>query len=128
LKTVRDIILDFMATKMEDNTRIVDELLDKATQYGKAELELAKLKALAKGSEIVSATVPGLLIMILASFFMLFLNLGIAFWVGGLLGNLFYGFFAVAAFYGIIALILRLFMHEWLKRKVGDYIIKRALK
>jgi len=37
--------------------------------YGKAELELAKLKALSKGSEIVSATVPGLLIMILVSFF-----------------------------------------------------------
>lgn len=113
---------------MEDKTRIVDELLDRATQYGKAELELAKLKALSKGSEIVSATVPGLLIMILVSFFMLFLNLGIAFWAGGLLGNLFFGFFAVAAFYGIIALIFKLFIHEWLKRKVGDYIIRRVLK
>jgi hypothetical protein len=119
---------DFMATKMEDSTRIIDELLDKATKYGKAELELAKLKALDKGSAIVSATVPGLFILILSGFFMLFLNLGIAFWLGGLLGNLFLGFFAVAAFYGLIALIFRLFMHEWLKRKVGDYIIKRALK
>ncbi|MDX9728538.1 MAG: phage holin family protein [Bacteroidales bacterium] len=113
---------------MEDNTRTFDELLDKATQYGKAELELAKLKAIDKGSEIVSATVPGILIFMLASFFMLFLNLGIAFWAGGLLGNLFFGFFAVAAFYGLIALILRLFMHEWLKRKVGDYVIRSVLK
>lgn len=113
---------------MEDNTRIIDELLEKATEYGKAELQLAKLKALDKGSEIASSAVPGLLTMTLAGFFMLFLNLGVAFWAGGLLGNLFFGFFAVAAFYGIIALILRLFMHEWLKRKVGDYIIRRVLK
>ncbi len=113
---------------MEDNTRMIDELLEKATEYGKAELELAKLKALDKGSEIASETVPGLLIIVFAGTFMLFLNLGIAFWVGGLLDNIFFGFFAVAGFYGFIALILRLFMHEWLKRKVGDYIIRRVLK
>lgn len=117
-----------MATKMEDNTRIIDELLDKATQYGKTELELASLKAIAKGSEIVSETVPGILTLILVVFFMLFLNLGIAYWVGGLIGNLFFGFFAVAAFYGLIALILRLFMHEWIKRKVGDFIIRGVFK
>ncbi len=113
---------------MEDNTRIIDELLDKATEYGKAELELAKLKALDKGSEIVSATIPGLLVMVLVTVFMLFLNLGIAIWVGGILGNLFFGFFAVAGFYGIIALIVHLFMRKWLTTQVSDYIIKRILK
>jgi hypothetical protein len=117
-----------MAGMMEDNTKVIDELLDKATQYGKAELELAKLKALDKASDIVSASIPRLLVILTASVFMLFLNLGIAFWVGGLLGNLFFGFFAVAAFYGIIALILHLFMHKWLKKQVGDFIIKRVLK
>lgn len=117
-----------MAAKMEDNTLIIDELLDKATEYGKAELQLAKLKALDKGSELVSAAAPGLLITVFAGAFMLFLNLGIAFWVGGLLGNIFFGFFAVAGFYGIIALLLRLFMYKWLKRQVSDYVIKRVLK
>lgn len=113
---------------MDDNTRIIDELLEKTAEYGKAELELAKLKALDKASDIVSAGVPGLIVLVIAGVFMLFLNLGIALWVGGLLGNIFLGFFAVAAFYGIIALILHLFMHNWLKKKVSDYIIKRVLK
>lgn len=117
-----------MTVKMDDNTGIIDELLDKATEYGKAELELAKLKALDKVSEIVSGSVPTLIVMVSASVFMLFLNLGVALWAGGLLGNLFLGFFAVAAFYAIIALVLHLFMHKWLKTKVGDYIIKRILK
>ncbi len=116
-----------MAVKMEDNAGIIDELLDKATEYGKAELELAKLKVLDKASDIVSASVPSFIVMVSASIFMLFLNLGIAFWVGGLLANMFLGFLAVSAFYGIIALIMHLFMHKWLKTKVGDYIIRRIL-
>jgi len=117
-----------MTAKMEDKTRIIDDLLEKAADYGKEELELAKLKALDKASGIVSASVPRLIVMLSAAVFMLFLNLGAAFWLGGILGNLFLGFFAVAAFYGIIALVLHLFMHKWLKEKVGDYIIKRVLK
>jgi membrane protein implicated in regulation of membrane protease activity len=59
---------------------------------------------------------------------MLFLNLGIAFWLGGILGNIYYGFFVVAAFYGLTALVLRLFMHKWLKKCVGNYIVRKVLK
>ena len=88
-----------MAATVEDNTGLIEELLDKATEYGKTELELAKLKALGKASDIASASVPSLIVTASASVFMLFLNLGIAVWVGGQLGNLFLGFFAVSAFY-----------------------------
>lgn len=116
-----------MAATVEDNTGLIDELLDKAAEYGKTELELARLKALDKASEIASASVPSLIVMVSAGVFILFLNLGIAVWVGGLLGNLSLGFFTVAAFYGIIALIMHLFLRKWLKEKVGDYIIKRVL-
>jgi len=116
-----------MAAKTDDNTGIIDELLDKATEFGKAELELAKLKALDKVSDIVSGSVPSLIVILAISVFMLFLNLGIAVWVGGLLENLFLGFFAVAGFYGIMALIMHFLMRKWLKTKVGDSIIRRIL-
>lgn len=112
---------------MDDNTGILEELLEKAADYGKAELELAKLKAIDKASDIVSASVPSLIVLVSVGVFMLFLNLGVAIWVGGLLENLFLGFFVVAAFYGIIALVLHLLLRKWLKRKVGDYIINRVL-
>ncbi|MFZ2286096.1 MAG: hypothetical protein WAV93_03835 [Bacteroidales bacterium] len=113
---------------MEENTRIIDELLEKVAEYGKTELELVKLKALDRASGVVSDSVPRLIVMASAAIFMLFLNLGLALWAGGLLGNLFFGFFAVAAFYGIVALIMHLFLHKWLKKQVGDYIIRRVLK
>ncbi|MDZ7634306.1 MAG: phage holin family protein [Bacteroidales bacterium] len=117
-----------MTSAMEDNSQTIDELLDKAAQFGKAEIELVKLKALDKVSDIVSEIVPRLVVIVSAAIFLLFLSLGAAIWLGGLLGNLFLGFFAVAAFYGIIALMFHLFMHKWLKKKVGDYIIREVLK
>jgi len=59
---------------------------------------------------------------------MLFVNLGLALWLGEILGKTFYGFLVVAAFYGIIGMIIHFFMHKWLKKLVSDYIIKHMLK
>jgi hypothetical protein len=59
---------------------------------------------------------------------MLFLNLGLAFWVGEILGKLYYGFFVVAAFYVFIGIIIHFFMYKWLKKIVCNYIIKQLLK
>jgi hypothetical protein len=59
---------------------------------------------------------------------MLFLNLGLAFWLGEILGRTFYGFFVVAAFYGIAGIVLHFFMHDWLKKIIGNYFIKNVLK
>lgn len=117
-----------MTKAMEDKAKIIDELLEKVAEYGRTELELAKLKALDKTSDVVSTVVPQTIIIVLASIFMLFLNLGIGFWLGGILGNIYYGFFVVAAFYGMTALILRLFMYKWLKKHVGNYIVRKVLK
>jgi fatty acid desaturase len=113
---------------MEDNTKLLESLLEKANDYGKTSYELLKLKALDKSSEIVSSLVPHSLVFILIASFMLFLNLGLALWLGELLGKLFYGFFVVAAFYVISGLVIHFFMHNWLKRLAGNYFIKIVLK
>jgi hypothetical protein len=56
------------------------------------------------------------------------MNVGIALWLGELLGKVFYGFFAVAAFYILIGIIIHFFLNKWIKRLIGDYFIKRILK
>jgi hypothetical protein len=58
---------------------------------------------------------------------MLFLNLGIALWLGELLGKTYFGFFIVAAFYILAGLIVHLFMNKKIKRQVGDALVKRML-
>jgi uncharacterized membrane protein len=113
---------------MEENTKLLESLLESASEYGKTSYELVKLKALDKTSDVVSSLVPHSVVIVLVASFMLFLNLGLALWLGDLLGKMFYGFFVVAAFYILIGLIIHFFLHTWIKRLVGNYFIKRALK
>lgn len=113
---------------MEDRAKLIEELLGKATEYGKTSLELAKLKAIDKTADVVSTFMPGSVVFVLIAVFMLFLNLGLAFWLGDILGKTWFGFFLVAAFWGFIGLVVCLFMRKWLKKLICNYIIKQALK
>lgn len=113
---------------MEDNTKLIESLLDRTVEYGKASFELVKLKALDKTSDAVSSLIPNIIVLVLTAVFMLFLNLGLALWLGEILGRIFYGFFVVGAFYGLAGIVLHFFMHKWLKTTVSNFIIKQVLK
>jgi hypothetical protein len=113
---------------MEDNTKLIESLLERTAEYGKASFELVKLKALDKTTDAVSSLIPHYVVLVIVAVFMLFLNLGLAFWLGEVLGRIFYGFFVVAAFYGIAGILIHFFMYERLKKIVGDYLIKHVLK
>jgi len=113
---------------MEDNAKMIETLFEKATDYGKTSFELAKLKAIDKTSDIVSSVIPHSAVIVLIASFMVFLNLGLAFWLGEIIGQIFFGFFIVAGFYIIAGIVLHFFMHDWLKKKIYNYFIKQALK
>jgi hypothetical protein len=113
---------------MEDNNNMFASLFERASEYGKTSFELVKLKAVDKTSDVVSTMVPHSVVFVLMASFVLFLNLGLALWLGDLLGKLFYGFFVVAAFYVIAGIVIHFLLHNWLKRLVSDYFIKHVLK
>ena len=113
---------------MEDNVQFLESLLVKAEDYGRTSLELVKLRALDKTSDVVSSLIPVYVVYIIAGSFMLFFNIGLAFWLGEILGRIFFGFFVVAAFYLIAGGVLYLSLHNWLKKIVSNYIIKQLLK
>ena len=113
---------------MEDNANLIESLLEKTAEYGKASFELVKLKAIDKTSDVISTLIPHSVVLVLVAVCMLFINLGLAFWLGEILGKIFYGFFVVAAFYVLAGIVLHFFMHGWLKKIVGNYFIKHVLK
>ena len=117
-----------MPEAMEDHTKLIESLFERATEYGKTTFELGKLKAIDKTSDIVSSFVPHSAVFVLIASFLLFLNLGIAFWLGEILGKTCYGFFVVAGFYGVAGIIVHFFMHQWIKKFVRNYIVKLLLK
>jgi hypothetical protein len=113
---------------MEEKNNLLGSLLDIATDYGETSIELVKLKVLDKTADIVSSLVPLSIVILFLLSFLLFVNLGIAFWLGDILGKTFYGFLVVAGFYLIAAIFVHSFLHKWIKRLVGDYMVKRLLK
>lgn len=113
---------------MEENSNLLETLLERASEYGKTSIDLAKLKALDKTTEIVSSVIPLSVVILYVVTSLLFLNLGFAFWLGEVLRKTYYGFLIVAAFYVIAGILIHFFLRKWIKRLVGDYFIKRVLK
>ncbi len=113
---------------MEDYAKLIESMVEKVTEYGKTSFELAKLQALDKTSDVVSSLLSHWIVLFLTVTFLIFLNVGVALWLGEILGMIYYGFFVVAAFYGLTGLIMHFFMHKWLKRMFGNTFIKQVLK
>jgi len=112
---------------MAENVNTIESLLERVEDYGKTSFELVKLKALDKTSDVLSSFVPHSVVVCFIAAFLLFSNLGLAFWLGEIFGKIYYGFFVVSAFYGVTGLIMHFFMHKWMKRIVCNNIIKQVL-
>ena len=112
----------------EKGNNPLESLLEKSEEYGKTSLELLKLTALEKIAELTSSLVLNGTFIIIISVILIMGTIGLALWLGELLGKPWYGFFAVAGFYGIIGFVLYFLLNKWIKRVVGDLIIKHALK
>lgn len=113
---------------MEDYAKLIESLLEKATEYGKTSFELVKLKALDKTTDVISSLVSHSVALVFFSIFFIFLNLGLSFWLGEILGKTWLGFLFVAGFYFISGLLIHFFLHKRFKKLVSDYIIKKILK
>ncbi|MEL7589330.1 MAG: hypothetical protein AAGU19_21630 [Prolixibacteraceae bacterium] len=107
---------------------MIETLLKKIGEYGKASYELEKLKAIDKTADMLSSQLAHAVILVLFLIVMLFLNLGLAVWLGQILGEVYFGLFAIAAFYAVTGLFIHFFMHKKLKRLFGDMFIKQLLK
>ena len=113
---------------MEDNAKVIESLIEKVTEFGQTSFELVKLKAIEKSVDVISSLIPNAIVLVTLASFLVFLNLGIAFWLGEILNNSFYGFFIVAGFYGIVGIIFHFFIHNWMKKRIGNHIVKQLLK
>lgn len=113
---------------MEPQASTIDLLIERVETYGKTTYELSKLVALETAAHVVTSLIWRLSVLIMISLFALVLNIGIALWLGGLLGKAYYGFFIVAIFYLVAGVVLHFFLHKWIKTPIINLIIRQALK
>jgi len=112
---------------MENQPQTIESLFENAGSYLETRIDLLKLRALNKSSDAASSIVSRLTILVLAIFAMFILNVGLALWIGELLGKDYLGFFAVAGFYILLAVLIHFFKDSWIKEPVSRMIIKKML-
>jgi phosphoglycerol transferase MdoB-like AlkP superfamily enzyme len=103
---------------MTDTATPIETLFERAQDYSKTSLELLKLHAIAKSSDVTSTLMVGALSVMI-------INIGIAFWISDIMGKDWYGFFIVGIFYAIIAILLYVFRHQWIKDPIHNAIIRK---
>ncbi len=113
---------------MNDNATPITKLFEKVEDFSKTTIELYKLKAIDHTAEVVSSFSVRLAIFMVVALFTLFMCIGFAWWIGELLGKIYYGFFIMGGFYLLIAVLLYAFRHQWIKYPVGNYIITQFSK
>ena len=110
---------------MENSLNAVEKLIQKVEIYCKTTLELYKYET---ANTLVKAVSSLFVIKVVSSilfFFMLFLSIGSALWIGEELGTIYYGFFAVASFYLVIAILLLLFRKVLIKNPITSFVINK---
>lgn len=111
-----------------ENPTLIETLIDKAEAYGKTSLSLFTATTVLKSADITSNIVSRLVIALIMLMVILLASIGLAIWIGNQLGDIAYGFFAVACGYLFFALLCYLLRGSLIKTPVSNFIISRLQK
>jgi hypothetical protein len=113
---------------MKNHETPLEILFEKVEDCSTTTLELMKLKIIRTSADIASTFAIKIVFITFITLFIIIINIGIALWVSDLLGKSYHGFFVVAAFYGLMALLLRSYLNQWIKVPISNFIINQMLK
>ncbi|MCC6372385.1 MAG: hypothetical protein IT236_15380 [Bacteroidia bacterium] len=111
----------------QDKAMLIEPLIERIGDYTKTNYQLVKLKTIGKSADVASQLVSRSLVIVACAMFVLILSMGVSFWLGELLQNTGYGFFCVALFYGLLALLLYYIFHKRIKQYLHNRIIVQLL-
>ena len=114
-------------TMMEDKSKI-EQIYERVEQYVSTSVELYKLKALQKVAETATSILTSVMLAIFGLLFLLFVSIGLAIYLGEVLGKMHYGFMIVSGIYLLFAVIVYALRAQVLKDKVNTYIVRKIFK
>jgi|SRR6187402_2983807 len=103
-------------------------IVDQAEQYVKTNMELYTLRLTGKIATVVSSLVTKLVISLLALIVVFMIGLGLAFWLGELLGHDYLGLIIIGGAIGIVTLFLYSRRDKMIRKPLMDNIISDILK
>lgn len=105
-----------------------DLLFDKIESYAKTTIDLAKLNAIDKTTDVVSALATKLAVILVVSMFVLFVNIGLSLWIGSMLNEYYLGFLIVSGFYLLVAILLYSFRTQLISEPISNIMLSKLLK
>ena len=113
---------------MENNSSTIEILFERVEDYTRTTIDLVKLTAVDKTADILSSLLSRLTVSIVFVMFGFLVNVGLSFWIGELVGKIYYGFFIVSSIYLVLAIVLYIVKDKVLKMPISNFIIVKMLK
>jgi hypothetical protein len=113
---------------MKEDPNLFDGLFKRVTEFSVTYIELLKLKSINRIIKVISGIFPDFIVSTFFVLFLLFINLGLALWLGDVLGKIYLGFLIIGVFYFIVGLVTRFFFRGWIKKVTANYFIRQFFK
>lgn len=113
--------------EMETSNTTVEDLFYKVKDYVNTRFDLLKLKAINKVSSAISKSITTIVLLVFSVLILLFFSIGLALYLGYILGHNYYGFFIVGGIYIIIGLILISSRKALLKTPLSNWLIRTLM-
>jgi uncharacterized membrane protein len=112
---------------MQEENNHFEKLTDNLKEYVNTRYDIITLKLTQKVANISSQAIAVILIGMVMSMFLLFINIAIALYLSSLLNNNYAGFFIVAGFYLLITLIFIIGKKGLILTPIRNLIVKQIL-
>lgn len=113
---------------MENNTTPTELLIERVEDYAKTTITLLRLTAVDKSANMFSSVVIKITLLVVVVLFLFMLSIGLSLWIGKILGEMHYGFFAVTAMYVAVFGLLYIFRWKLIGNPVRNAIVVEMLK
>jgi len=111
---------------MENIKEKAEDLTEDIGQYVETFYKLKVLQATDKAARLASLSVSSMMILILVLFCLLFLSIGVGWWIGESLENMVAGFCIVAGFYAVLSVVVLVLHKNLLLPWIRNILIRKA--
>jgi hypothetical protein len=112
---------------MANSNTPIETLAEKAENYGKITAKLVTLQFIQKIADIASTLLMKILLTLVLAMFILSINIGLALWMGALLGKNYCGFFVIAGVYLLLLIVLYNIRGKYIKTPIQTIIITEMI-
>ncbi|MEO5570434.1 MAG: phage holin family protein [Bacteroidia bacterium] len=102
-----------------------EQFIGNIKEYAETRFDIILLNIQDKVSDVLSSIASVIVVAVLGIFIILFSSVGAAWWIGRMFHDPSIGFFCIAGFYLIVAIILILNLDKWIKLPIINALLKK---